>query len=64
MVLPQLPVELGLLIVTVELVLSVPVSPSDPHPLYYGIAAFETYGKLIHQTSWRPSNLTLPLTET
>ena len=39
MVLPQLPVELGPLVVEVELMLSFPSHPPAPHHLYYVISA-------------------------
>ena len=55
MVLPQLPVKVGLL-VAVELVLSTPVQPPAPHPINFGITALETYGKTLTQTSGRPIN--------
>ena len=42
MILPQLPVEIGLSMVE-ELVLSVTVHPPAPHPMYSGITALETY---------------------
>ena len=50
-------------VLEVEIVLSVPVHPPLPHPLYSEITALKIYGKILPQTSGRPINLMVPFTK-